>query len=220
MNYPPRPRSAGEGKGEGQMIEEKNVLPKFKTIFLSNTPPKDKGIAELIKWCAVFHEKELAPCYGKGTFGNLSYRIKPGSPQFIITASGLTSKDILKNADFVHVESADAGTYTVHATGIRAPSSESILHHVIYRARPEINAVFHGHCGKIMDNAAGLAIPCTSKEEPYGTKALIEEVLAIIKDNDFVVMKNHGFISLGKNMEEAGKRALDQFTKACAPGPQ
>ena len=188
---------------------ETTATPKFKTIFLSNTPPEEKGIEELIKWCVLFHKEGLAPCYGKGTFGNLSYRIKPGSPQFIITASGLTSKGILNNADFVRVESADADTYTVHATGTRAPSSESILHHVIYQARPKINAVFHGHCTAILDNASKLSIPCTSKEEPYGTKALVDEVLAIIKDNDFVIMKTHGFISLGKNMKESGERALD-----------
>jgi len=190
-------------------MNETAAAPKFETIFLSNTPPNDKGIAELIKWCAVFHEKELAPCYGKGTFGNLSYRIKPDFQQFIITASGLTSKGTLSGREFVEIDSADAEAFTVKAKGSRAPSSESILHHVIYQARPEINAVFHGHCAQIMDNAARLNIPCTSKEQPYGTKALTEEVLAIIKDNDFVIMKDHGFISLGKTMEEAGERALD-----------
>ncbi|MFA5097208.1 MAG: class II aldolase/adducin family protein [Candidatus Margulisiibacteriota bacterium] len=196
-------------------MNEIAAAPKFETIFLSNTPPNDKGIKELIKWCGIFHKKELAPCYGKGTFGNLSYRIEPGFQQFIITASGLISKETLRGRDFVEIDSADTEAFTVKAQGSRAPSSESILHHVIYQPRPEINAIFHGHCTKIMDNAARLNIPCTSKEQPYGTKALIKEVLAIIKDNDFVIMKNHGFISLGKNMSEAGERALKYLDRSC-----
>lgn len=193
---------------------ETTATPKFKTIFLSNNAPEEKVIDELIKWCSLFQEKGLAPCYGKGTFGNLSYRIALGSPRFIITASGLSSKGSLSNTDFVQIENTDIGTYTVKAKGSRAPSSESILHHVIYQARPEINAVFHGHCSAIMDKASELSIPCTSKEEPYGTKALIEEVLAIIKDNDFIIMKNHGFLSLGRSMKEAGDIAL-QFLSRC-----
>jgi ribulose-5-phosphate 4-epimerase/fuculose-1-phosphate aldolase len=38
-------------------------------------------------------------------------------------------------------------------------------------------------------------------------------VLEILKNNNFLVIKNHGFIALGRNMKEAGKLTLKIYKK-------
>jgi len=98
----------------------------------------------------------------------------------------------------------------VHAIGKNKPSSESMLHYAIYAGRKEINAIFHGHSKEILKYGDKLGV-VTEKEMSYGSIELIEEVLKILDKNDFVILKNHGFLSLGKNMEEAGKLVLEKL---------
>ncbi|MBN1948780.1 MAG: class II aldolase/adducin family protein, partial [Candidatus Cloacimonetes bacterium] len=96
----------------------------------------------------------------------------------------------------------------VYACGLREPSSETLVHYCIYQARPEINAIFHGHCQLILDKAGELNLPETAVESAYGTHELAEAVLQIINQHNFLIMKNHGFLSLGKTMQEAGNSIL------------
>jgi len=102
----------------------------------------------------------------------------------------------------------------VYAIGSRKPSSEAMVHYAIYHARPDIQAVFHGHCDKISRDAEKLGIPITSREEPYGTIALVERVLESLDGLDFLEMRNHGFLALGKSLDDAGNLAL-KFLKKC-----
>ena len=60
----------------------------------------------------------------------------------------------------------------------------------------------------ILINAEKLGFPVTEKEYKPGTIELANEVLRILGDNDLIVIKNHGFIALGKTMKEAGDMAL------------
>ncbi|TAL48291.1 ASCH domain-containing protein [archaeon] len=179
---------------------------KFVTKFVGRKVPKDSRIQELKKWCKEFHEHGLAPPYDGGSYGNLSFRVNGDS--FIITGSKIGMKDELDDSCFVLVSSVENGI--VHANGARGPSSESMLHAAIYQKRKDVNAIFHGHCREIVERAGELGISETSKEEPYGTEELVNSVLELLDDNtNFIVMKNHGFISLGSSMEDAGKLALE-----------
>ncbi len=180
----------------------------FTTTFDDNRPPVEPGIGELKDWCREFHERGLTPSYEGSSLGNLSFRPRQGEDSFIITASQLELKDNLTAEAFVRVHTCDFEQKIVRASGVREPSSESMLHFEIYRARGDINAIFHGHCAPILRRAEELRLPVTRREEPFGSTALVRCVLEILDDHDFVVMKNHGFLSLGTDMESAGRLAL------------
>lgn len=181
---------------------------KFKTIFNKTQTPVDTRIKELKKWCEIFHEKNLAPPYPGGSYGNLSFRTENNKNEFIITGTCIGFKNNLSDDCFVKIISCDIINNVIYAEGTRNPSSESMLHYAIYKKRPDVNAIFHGHSNEILQSAKTLGIPETAKEESYGTIELVNSVLSILKEHNFLCMKNHGFISLGKSMNEAGEPLL------------
>ncbi len=176
------------------------VAPKFKTNLISNNVPDDLDLDKLKYWSNEFLRRGLAPDYGDGAYGNLSYRTDSG---FIVTAT----KFGLKDQAYVKVLSVDFENKIVKAEGTKEPSSESMLHYAIYQQRPDINAVFHGHYEPILK---ANNFPITKKEEKYGSIELVDSVLEVLGQNNFIIMKNHGFISLGKDMDKAGQRALNE----------
>lgn len=183
---------------------------KFKVEFIANEAPGDGRIGELSEWCFRFNECGLTPrLNGTGrSLGNLSFRIEPGQPDFVITGSTLDSKEKLAREDFVKVVKSDWERKIVVAEGKRDPSSESMMHYEIYRRRQDVGAVFHGHNKEITANAGLLGLPETGREELPGTAELLGEVMKILDEGNFLVMKNHGFLALGKTMDEAGNLAL------------
>ncbi len=193
---------------------------KFEVRFVSSDIPRDDRIGQLSNWCVRFNESGLTPKL-EGTdrsLGNLSFRLKPHSPAFVITASALSSKEKPVAGDFVKVVESDSTQKIVFAEGTRDPSSESMMHYEIYKRREDVGAVFHGHDQEIITHASLLGLPETQKEEPSGSVELLSEVMKILDDEDFLVMKNHGFLSLGKTMDEAGNLAL-RIKKAIKPRP-
>jgi len=173
---------------------------RFKTIFLTKGAPENYKCVELLKWCKIFSEKGLTPVYSYGAAGNLNFRTSRG---FIITASGI---DIGKARldDLVEVVKVDPIKKEIHAIGLKEPSSESFMHNFVYEKRADVKAVFHGHnTTKVMKD-----VPTTAIEKPSGSFALAKEVEKILGENDFIIIKNHGFLSLGKSIEEAGELAL------------
>jgi L-fuculose-phosphate aldolase len=165
----------------------------------------------MLRWCKRFHALGLAPVIPwKGSIascGNASYRCSKG---FVITASGKNMGETTKE-DFVHVTSVDLKANTAFAVGRQAPSSEVALHARIYEARPDVNAVLHGHDGRIVENE-GL-FPHTEKSFEEGSNELAEAAAKALGKHDFVVLKGHGFVAVGKNLEQAGaiaEQALKQ----------
>jgi len=182
----------------------------FRVSFISVDPPCDDRVGALREWCRRLAEHGLTPLLGgEGrSLGNLSFRVVPGRPGFIITGSSLQSKGALTQSDFVEVVDCDPDLGVVFAAGARDPSSESFLHHAIYAQRQDVGAVFHGHDAEIVDNAARLGIPETAVPQPPRSLRLAREVAKILHQGDFLVMKEHGFLSLGRTMDEAGRLAL------------
>ncbi len=184
---------------------------KFKVEFVSRDVPDDDRVGQLRAWCVRFNQSGLTPKLedtGR-SLGNLSFRLQPDRPAFVITASTLSSKEELVPGDFVRVLRSDRLRAVVVASGTRDPSSESMMHYEIYKQREDIGAIFHGHDREVTAYASLLDLPVTTKEEPPGTPQLLAEVMKIIDAGDFLVMKNHGFLSLGKTMDEAGNLALE-----------
>ncbi|MBI5218476.1 MAG: class II aldolase/adducin family protein [Bacteroidia bacterium] len=177
---------------------------KFKTIFTGNDVPKDERLIQLKHWAMIFAERNLAPSDETGSAGNLSFRINKGENQFIITGSKIELKNALENDSFVTVTNCDIEKGIVYAKGIREPSSESMLHYAIYKQRPYVNAVFHGHCDEILNATEKLMLPETLKYESYGTLELINSVTEILGKESFIIMKNHGFLAIAGSVQEAG----------------
>ena len=184
---------------------------KFKIILKDAELPVDSRIEELRYWCKIFHKKKLAPPYQGGSYGNLSFRLKSGENKFIITGTCIGLKEDLTDDCFVKVTNCDIPKVLIFAEGKRYPSSESMLHFSIYNQRPDVNAIFHGHCKEILQSAKILGIPETENEESYGTIELVNSVLKITDKNNFICIKNHGFISLANSMNEAGEKSLEIF---------
>lgn len=170
---------------------------KFDTIRVHAEPVRHPLAERLLHWCRRFAALGLA---GKA-MGNLSFRTDNG---FVITPTG-TDPLALRAADLVEVLGVDVEKRAVYAAGTRDPSSESMMHHAIYRARTDVMAIFHGHSDAVLNAAGRCKWPVTAREQPYGTPEMAAEVVAILKDHPFVIMRNHGFIALGDSMDEAGR---------------
>jgi len=182
---------------------------KFNITFVERTIPKDPRLAALKYWCGRFQRVNLTPLYHNRSLGNLSFRLHEDGNAFVITAAALALKDTLTDDSFVIVHSYDNLSRTIIASGTREPSSESVLHYGVYAARHDTNAVFHGHSGRILRTSDVLGLTTTRKFEDYGSLELAASVLEVLDDESFIVMKNHGFLSLGRTMDEAGTRALE-----------
>lgn len=189
---------------------EKYVGVKFRTEFLRREIPADERIVELACWCRRFHDLGLTPVLDGKSMGNLSFRLREGKNEFIITASGLGPKDMLKSDSFVHVVDCNVNERVVYVNGLRDPSSESILHYRIYELRSDVNAIFHGHDLWILRYAGAMGLVETGEKLPYGSLELVESVEGILDKNNFIVIKGHGFLSLGRSMEEAGLLAIEK----------
>jgi len=184
---------------------------RFNSVFVSAEVPRDPLVDELKEWCRRFQLSGLTPEFEGNYTGNLSFRAEGG---FVITASGLKSKENLTDDCFVYVKDYDEQGNTVYIEGKRFPSSEAVMHFLIYRARKDVNAVFHGHSDAIMRNAEKLGVPVTEKECESGTVELAKEAQKTLADGDFVVLRNHGFVSVGESMQEAGERALEMLKRS------
>ncbi len=188
---------------------------RFKTVFASEKIPYDAKFVELKDWCERFQKNGLTPVVEGNYTGNLSFRSGGG---FVITASGLKNKENLTNECFVYVQSYDEQTNTFVVGGKKKPSSESIMHHLIYVNNEDVNAVFHGHNDLIIRYAEKLKLTVTKKKFESGSIELAKEVLKVLGNNKLIVLKDHGFISLGTRMEEAGELALTTLDEAKCEG--
>jgi len=188
---------------------------RFNSVFISDKIPSDAKNMELKEWSEKFQKNGLTPEVEGNYTGNLSFRSKEG---FVITASGLKNKENLTDACFVYVKDYNKKTNTFYVEGKNKPSSESVMHDLIYKTCEDINAVFHGHNDLIVKNSEKLKLPITEKEYEWGTIQLATEVLKVLDDNKLIVLKNHGFVSLGKTMKEAGELALVTLTQSSKLG--
>lgn len=186
-------------------MPEQYVGTKFRAVFTSREAPRDPRIGELIGWCRRWARLGVVG----DTVGNLSYRTERG---FIInrTAGDLGT---ITPEEFVEVLRADFAMRELTVAGAHEPSSESLMHAALYAARPAIHAVFHGHNAALLDAAGRLGLPVTQRERPYGTPALADEILDVLSAHPLVVMRNHGFVAVGRTMAEASAAAEKVFGK-------
>lgn len=152
--------------------------------------------------------------YVIGREGNISIR-KNG--EVYIKASG-AYLGMAKEGDFVKV--GLDGSYS----GRREPSIELPMHLAIYRAREDVKAIIHSH-PTYLTTLSILDIPIrplTAESEiylkgrlgvvgrlPAGSDELAREVeREVRKGANLVVLRAHGLVALGSDLEEALERTI------------
>jgi L-fuculose-phosphate aldolase len=140
--------------------------------------------------------------------GNLSVRFGDG---FFISASG-SNLGCIEKTELALVERCDVKAEHVLYHGTLEPSSESIMHWLIYRDRPEAQAIIHAHdeyatrpellAGKVEESEREEPVEESEREEPYGTIELARMAIATFgRAERIIVLKNHGYVAIGPDLD-------------------
>jgi len=188
--------------------------------------PDYQARVDLIETC----KKMNAIGLNQGTSGNASIRVDGG---LLITPSGL-DYDKVSPSDMVKIDYEGKVL-----RGGKAPSSEWHFHCRVMAAKPKAGALLHTHSinattlaclGRgippfhyMIAVAGGRDIKC-APYATFGTEKLADAVLEALDGRLACLMANHGMIVLGRDLEDAFKRAVEietlaaQYLKALAIG--
>lgn len=160
--------------------------------------------------------------YLAGTSGNISARL--GNNTILITPSGVnkaeSGKDLIIKTDI-------DGNYI---SGNGKPSSEIKMHLIVYKKRPDINAIVHAHPSFVTGfAAAGISldkevlpeailvlgkIPLVEYSTPSTTE-VPDNLEKYLDGNNAFLLANHGGLTLGQDLSTAVHRmeTLELFAK-------
>ena len=173
-------------------MTEIHVGVKFEVVHGPEEPVRDSRIEQLIRIGKALAAKGFCP----ENCGNLSFRVANG---FVITPV-CASLGNLTPQDFVLVKDVNILKKKVSCAGKVKPSSESMMHKMIYDARLDAQVILHAHALGLKNAIA------TKKAYPYGTLEFAKSAVEVLKDHDLVILKGHGFVSIGKTVDEAYAR--------------
>ncbi len=179
---------------------------KITTLLDKGEIPQDFRVENIVEIAKNMNRFEILSDTKKDFREAISVRIQADDPQCLITNNNFNQT--LSPTDFTLIDDVDLGEATVYAIGNDAPSTESLLHFGIYAQRDDVNAIIQGHSHQIMGQSDA---PCTSQEQETSSISLVEEVMNLTEMSDFVIIKNMGFISLGKSLKQAWINVLKQL---------
>jgi L-fuculose-phosphate aldolase len=149
-------------------------------------------------------------CFVAAMDGNLSVRLK--ADRILVTPTCL-SKGAMQPADMVVVDMEGK-----RVSGRRNVTSEIGMHLLIYRLRPDVEAIVHAH----PPTATGFAAAGVSLTEPLvcevvmglgciplarygtpGTSELTQTLEPYVPNYDAILMSNHGVVTYGDTLEHA-----------------
>ena len=166
-----------------------------------------KNIAEIIKTSNEIYDKGLV----SGKSGNISARFKKDNSDVVAITPTLKSLSDLEEKDIVLVD------FEGNVLTKGKPSSEVNMHLEIYKKRPDVNAIVHTHSPyatgfafsskklKRLEGFGAIKNPYLSEigyEKP-GSDELAKSASEEIKDEDVLILKNHGVICVSENLKEA-----------------
>jgi L-fuculose-phosphate aldolase len=178
--------------------------------------------AELRQQIADFSQLTYQKGYLASTDGNLSARMPDGN---VICTPTIINKGFVGPGDPVIVDLEGR-----HVRGERKASSEIAMHTLIYKLRPDINAVVHCHppcatayaaagipLNKALISEVVLALGCIPLAEygTPGTPELTDRLEPYVANYDALLMANHGVVTYGEDMMEAYNRmdTVEHFAK-------
>jgi L-fuculose-phosphate aldolase len=148
-----------------------------------------------------------------GSSGNVSARVPDQDGIYVITPTSVPY-DELTPENIVVCDGEGEQVIEVD----NAPSFELPLHAAVYRARPEINGIFHTHAiYSTVLSILGLPLPALIEEMvPYlggevtvaaygqsGSQELATNAVKALSDRAAVLIANHGNLCVGKTLAKA-----------------
>ena len=144
--------------------------------------------------------------------GNISIRLDGG--RVLITPAKLC-KGRMEPDDLLIV---DLMGKVIDSTKEREPSSETPMHLEVYKQRPDLRAVIHCHpifataltvaglefpvdvLPEVMQNLKGIPITAYARPSSYENAEVIRPW---IRDHDAILLRQHGSLTAGRNLDEA-----------------
>lgn len=171
---------------------------KFNAIQRSKEPlPGTSGFYSEFKCvCERLRAKDMT--YANA--GNLSVRYQNG---LIITSTG-SNLGCLEKDELVYVEQCHVSDEKVFYYGPTKPSSETIMHWLIYQQMPDIRAIIHAH-DEFATRPELLKgeVEESKREEPYGSVELARMAMTTFDGaKQIIVLKNHGYVAVGHDLDE------------------
>ena len=174
---------------------------------------------EICQFGKMLHERGFVAA----TDGNLSVRLTDGN--ILVTPTGMC-KGMMEPDDMVVVD-LDGQLLS----GRRGVTSEIGMHLLVYRLRPDIQAVVHAHpptatgfaaCGQALDQplvseiVVSLGCVPLAKYGTPGTPELAEALEPLIPEYDAMLMANHGVVAYAENLEKAymKRETVEHFAKS------
>jgi len=170
----------------------------FKTIIREEKIPSLPKTKELIRWCVILNNMTLL----HGTMGEISFR----TPQNFAITGNEARLNRLNPGDIVEVLEYNQPENALYVRGRKEPSQESLLHHVIYRKRPDVNAIFHIFDSTMLNAHSELGIELISQYNPDG-------ILKTLGKEDAIAIKNNGLLFLGASLKDAGNLIVQKHTE-------
>lgn len=165
-------------------------------------------VSKLIEVCNNLYDKQLV----SGKSGNVSIRLG----DYIAITPTLKSINGLDEEDIVLVD------FNFNTLSNGKPSSEVGMHLEIYKKRPDVNAIIHMHAPyatgfafsdkkiKRLEGFGQIKKPyiASIEYEKPGTENLALSASNAIKEEDVLILKNHGVICVGENLKETESLAV------------
>lgn len=184
---------------------------------------------QVIETCLWLVEKGLVI----GTWGNISVRLDDGN--ILITPSKISYEE-MKPEDLMVID--PAGNIV---KGVHLPTSERDIHRNILNKRKDIHAIIHTHSENAMACCAvpggipaiseemaqviGGGIPISENFVPSEKHGLLgEEVSRCVGDTNAILIRNHGPVCMGRDIEEAKicaqvvEKSAGMYLKIRTPG--
>lgn len=166
------------------------------------------NVSKLIEVCNKLYDRELA----SGKSGNVSIRLG----NYIAITPTLKAMNDLNEDDIVLVDMKS------NALTKGKPSSEVGMHLAIYKKRSDVNAIIHTHSPyttgfafsdkkiKRLEGFGEINNPYVAsiEYEKPGSDELALNASEAIKNEDVLVLKNHGVICVGKDLNETESLAI------------
>ena len=169
-------------------------------------PTERKHREEIVRYGRMLHERGFVAAMD----GNLSVRLKYNR---ILVTPTCVSKGAMRPSDMVIVDMEGQ-----RVSGRRNVTSEIGMHLLVYRMRPDVQAICHAHPPTATGfAAAGIAlteplvcevvmglgcIPLARYGTP-GTSELAQTLEPFVPNYDAILMSNHGVVAYGDTLEHA-----------------